>query len=216
MGILQDDYRSKRLSIIGFKRCIHFSISYADFQKEINVRRRGEGEGEFKVGCIIIFLRHSHSKYINLFHQTAIPEERNFIGSQTELIIKNKMNKLFSRKLVSRLSNSYANSLDCKDCASFSTLVRTHNQNHLFGSFVTRPIQDHSRSWSSHRSFAQKIHGFFSVPVVGKRFIVNPSNTYFKGSMKSVVESRSLFTGTPFSKLKFQLKPGFVHQWGGR
>ncbi|KGN64067.1 RHOMBOID-like protein 12, mitochondrial [Cucumis sativus] len=126
------------------------------------------------------------------------------------------MNKLFSRKLVSRLSNSYANSLDCKDCASFSTLVRTHNQNHLFGSFVTRPIQDHSRSWSSHRSFAQKIHGFFSVPVVGKRFIVNPSNTYFKGSMKSVVESRSLFTGTPFSKLKFQLKPGFVHQWGGR
>lgn len=126
------------------------------------------------------------------------------------------MNKLFSRKLASRLSNSYANSIYCKDCASFSTLGRTHNQNHLFGSFVTRPLQDHSRSWSSHRSFVQKIHGFFSVPVVGKRLMVNPSNTHFKGSMKSVVESRSLFTGTPFSKLKFQLKPGFVHQWGGR
>ncbi|XP_038893963.1 RHOMBOID-like protein 12, mitochondrial [Benincasa hispida] len=126
------------------------------------------------------------------------------------------MNKLFSRKLASRLSNSFANSQHCKDCASFATLVRTHNQNHLFASSLTRPLQDRSRSWSSHRSFAEKIHGFSSVAVVGKRFILNPSNTLFKGSIKSLVESSSLFTGTPFSKLRFQLKPGFDRQWGGR
>lgn len=122
------------------------------------------------------------------------------------------MNKLFSRKLASRLSNSYCRN----DCASFATLVRTQNQNRLFASLLTRPLQDHSRSWSSLPSFAKKIHGFFSVPAAGKRFIFNPSNTLFKGSIKSLVESRSLFTGTPFSKLRFQLKPGFDRQWGGR
>lgn len=125
------------------------------------------------------------------------------------------MNKIFSRKLASRLSNSYGNSHYCRDCASFATQVRTSNQNYFYGSFITRPVKDHSRSWSSHRSCTEKIHGFFSGPVVGKRFILNPSNTLFKGSIKSLV-GRSLFMGSPFSKLKFQLKPGFDHRWSGR
>lgn len=126
------------------------------------------------------------------------------------------MNKLCSRILASRFANSSATSHPCKDCASFATLARTHNQNHLFGSFITRPVQDHSRSWSSHRSFAEKIHGFLSGPVVGRRFMLNPSNTLFKGSIKSLVESRLRFMGGRFSKLRFQLKPGFDYQWRGR
>lgn len=128
------------------------------------------------------------------------------------------MNKFFSRKIASSLSNSYAISQPCKDCASFATLVRTHNQNHRFCSILTRPVHHHSRSWSSHRSFSEKIRGVFSVPVVGKRFILNSSisNTLFKGSIKSLVESRFLFMGGQFSKLRFQLKPGSDFQWRGR
>ncbi|XP_022137034.1 RHOMBOID-like protein 12, mitochondrial [Momordica charantia] len=126
------------------------------------------------------------------------------------------MNKLFSLKLASRISNSTATSRPCKNCTSFATLVRTHNQNHLFGSFISRPLQDHSHSWSSQRSFAEKIHGLFSVSVVGKRFLLNSSNTLFKGSIRSLIERRFLFTGAQFSKLRFQLKPGFDFQWRGR
>ncbi|KGN64066.1 hypothetical protein Csa_013348 [Cucumis sativus] len=85
------------------------------------------------------------------------------------------MNRLFSlsRILASRLSNSFPTpTLDI----------------------------DHSRSWSSHPSFAEKIYGFLSVPAAGKRFIFNTSNTLFRKSLEQI---------------RSELKLAFDHQWGG-
>lgn len=122
------------------------------------------------------------------------------------------MQRLFSLKQASSTfinSSSSSSLLQSLPYKTFSSVTKPTPQNHFLSSPFSHPFHYHSLPWRSKPSLASEIQGFLSYPAVAKRFWFNFSNTHFKVSGKTLLDSRAWFLRPQIPKGRFDVGPNF-------
>ncbi|XVF54207.1 hypothetical protein PTKIN_Ptkin05aG0161900 [Pterospermum kingtungense] len=125
------------------------------------------------------------------------------------------MQRLLSLKLKqassssSTFTNSSSSLLHSRPYKTFSSITKPTPKSQFLSFPFSHPFHNHSFPWRSKPSILSEIRGFLSYPVVAKRFLFDFSNTHFRISGKTLLDSRACFLRPHIPKRRFDVGPNF-------
>ncbi|XVF09201.1 hypothetical protein REPUB_Repub07fG0071600 [Reevesia pubescens] len=126
------------------------------------------------------------------------------------------MQRLLSLKQASStFTNSSSSLLHSLPYKTFPSIAKPSPQNQFLNSPFSHPFHHQSFPWLSKPSLTEEIQGFLSYPVVARRFWLNFSNTHFKVSAKTLLDSRVWFLRPQIPKGRFDIGPSFSNLRSG-